>query len=75
MGGGPRFSGGGEFIYVSDNTQRRISVFNKDLEFVKMVKVKWYIFSAEFNDNGTWFLCATSRSEDTENSPAFIRDC
>jgi hypothetical protein len=75
LGGGPRFSGGGEFIYVSDNTQRRISLFTKDLEFVKMVTVKWYIFSAEFNDDGTWFLCAMGRSEDTKKGWAFTRDC
>jgi hypothetical protein len=75
LGGGPRFSGGGEFIYVSDNTQRRISVFTKDLEFVKMVTVKRYIFSAEFNDDGTWFLCSMGRSEDTKKGWAFTRDC
>jgi hypothetical protein len=40
-----------------------------------MVKVKWYVFSAEFNDDGTWFLCAMGRSEDTKKGPAFIRDC
>lgn len=75
LGGGPRFSSGGEFIYVSDNTQRRISVFNKDLEFVKMVKVKWYIYSAEFNDDGRWFLCSIARSGDTKKGPPVIRDC
>jgi hypothetical protein len=75
LGGGPRFSSGGEFIYVSDNTQRRISVFNKDLEFVKMVKVKWYIYSAEFNDDGRWFLCSIARRGETKKGPAVIRDC
>jgi hypothetical protein len=40
LGEVPRFSGCGELIYVTDYTQHRISVFNKDLEFVKVVRVK-----------------------------------
>jgi len=28
-----------------------------------MITVKWYIFSAEFNDDGTWFLCAMAEAK------------
>jgi hypothetical protein len=65
LGEVPRFSGCGELIYVTDYTQHRVSVFNKDLEFVKVVRVKENrsLYLSEFNDDGTWFLCATTSVE------------
>jgi hypothetical protein len=64
LGNSPRFSGCGELIYASCARQYRITVFNKDLEFVKVVSVRAgdkghrILYLTEFNDDGTWFLCA-----------------
>jgi hypothetical protein len=74
LGAGPRFSGGGGFIYVSDNTQRRISVFTEDLEYVKMHTIKWSIYAAEFSEDGTWFLCSLSRSKWTDKGYIRLKD-
>jgi hypothetical protein len=74
LGSGPRFSAGGGFIYVSDNTQRRITVFTEDLEYVKMHTIKWHIFSTEFSEDGAWFLCSQTRSKWTVKGYIQLKD-
>ena len=37
LGGGPYFFTAGDKIYAADNTQRRISIFDKDFNFIKFV--------------------------------------
>jgi hypothetical protein len=56
LGNGAIFSGRGDKVFVSDNTQRRISVFNKDFEYLYMKKQKNPLYAADFFGDGEGFL-------------------
>ena len=59
LGGGPYFFTAGDKIYVTDNTQRRINIFNKDFNFIKFVNLDFTFNSPIFNKDGKFFIFVT----------------
>jgi hypothetical protein len=61
LGAGPVFSGCGDQVYVSDNTQRRISVFDSDLNYMKLYNTKNHLYSTQMSTDGSFLVCAMNR--------------
>lgn len=57
-GGGTQFFVYGDSIYAPDNTLKRVSIFDRDLNFIKFVKMGSSYYPATFIKNGEWFICA-----------------
>lgn len=62
-GGGTHFFVYGDSIYAPDNTQMRVGIFDKDLNFIKFVKMGARYYPATFIKNGEWFICAEGMHE------------
>lgn len=56
LGGGPNFFSCGDYIYVPDNTQQRVNIFDKELNFVKFVKTPRAFSSPIFINDGNYFI-------------------
>lgn len=56
MGGAPYLWPVGEKIYVPDNTQRRINIFDDNLNFIKFVKTTFPTNSPIFSTDGKYFV-------------------
>ena len=57
VGGGARFYRYGNRIYVPDNTQQRINLFDRDFKFIKFVKLTENHYPLVFIKNGEYFIC------------------
>lgn len=62
LGGAPFFFPVGERIYVPDNTQRRINIFDRNFNFIKFVKVGFALNSPIFSKDGKYFIFVTWQS-------------
>ena len=54
--GAPVFISAGEQIYVSDHTQQRVNIFDRNFNFIKFVKCNFYASSARFSPDGKYFI-------------------
>ncbi len=67
MGQGPgdlngtvRFFLSGEKVYVQDNVLRRVSIFDRNLNFIKLIKTP-PSYPATFIKNGNYYLCINQK--------------
>ena len=59
LGGAPYFFPVGDRIYVPDNTQRRISIFDRNFNFIRFVKTEFALNSPIFSKDGKFFIFVT----------------
>jgi hypothetical protein len=62
MGGAPYLWPVGDRIYVPDNTQQRINIFDKNLNFIEFVKTTFSTMSPIFSENGKYFIFVTGNN-------------
>jgi hypothetical protein len=62
LGGDPYFFPVDDKIYVTDNTQRRINIFDRDFNFIKFVNVDFTFNSPIFIKDGKSFIFVTWQS-------------
>jgi hypothetical protein len=56
LGGGAHFFSCGDYIYVPDNTQARINIFDRKMNFIKFIKAPLFFLSPIFTKDGKHFV-------------------
>ncbi|MCX6579704.1 MAG: hypothetical protein NT166_05915 [Candidatus Aminicenantes bacterium] len=64
LGGGSYFFFFGDKLYVPDNTQRRINIFDKELNFIKFIKTSAAFLSPTFIKDGSFFIAYRAEEDD-----------
>ena len=69
LGGAPNIFSVDDQIYIPDNTQRRINIFDKNFNFIKFLKINSEISSPIFSRDGKYFIsCSWSAGKYGPNS-------